>query len=60
MTPHETKGRHVELHKNLDELLACFVGETGKLFSETTVMELMKWSHEMTKKPTCAEKNKSG
>ena len=57
MTPHETKGRHVELHESLDELIACFITETEKLPSQTTLMEFMEWSHEMTKKPTCADKN---
>jgi hypothetical protein len=56
MTPHETKGRHVELHRNLDELIACYISETEKLLSNTTVMELMEWSHEMTKTPTCVGK----
>lgn len=56
MTPHETKGRHVELHHSFDELLACFISETGNLPSSTTVFEFMEWSHQMTKTPTCAEK----
>lgn len=56
MTPHETKGRHVELHQKLDELIACFITETEKLPSKTTLMEFMEWSHEMTKTPTCVGK----
>jgi hypothetical protein len=46
----------VELHKSLDELIACFFTETEKLPSKTTLMEFMNWSHEMTKNPTCAGK----
>ena len=58
LTPHEIKQRHVELHQSLDELVACFVYETGKLFSKTSVMELVEWSHQMTKKPTCISHDK--
>jgi hypothetical protein len=57
VTPHETKGRHVELHRSLDELLACFFSETEKLPSDTPIMDLIKWSHEMTINPTCIDKN---
>ncbi len=46
------KERHIELHKMLDELVADMVTHTSMLPSKTTVMELMQWSHEQTKKPT--------
>ena len=43
--------RHIELHKSLDELIADFILHTQKLLSETTVMELMEWTHEQTINP---------
>ena len=48
----EHKKRHVELHRSLDELVADFVAQTGRLPSETTIMDLMRWSHEQTIAPT--------
>lgn len=45
------KARREELHKALDELVADFIRHTGGLPSETTVLALMGWSHEQTKKP---------
>jgi hypothetical protein len=42
---------HVELHKALDELVACYIGEVTKLSSRpspllagTNLLEFMKWS----------------
>ncbi|KKN76723.1 hypothetical protein LCGC14_0366940 [marine sediment metagenome] len=57
MARHDKKDmtkRHVKLHRNLDELIACFYIETGLLAGTTTLMEFMEWSHKMTVKPTCA------
>lgn len=51
-----TRSRHVELHRGLDELIACFIADTGRLPSETTLMELMIWSNEQTTAPSCAQK----
>lgn len=48
----EHQKRHIELHRMLDELTADMIKNTDKLPSETTVMELMKWSYEQTKNPT--------
>ena len=48
MTAQEHREKHKELHKALDELAADYMSETEKLPSETTVMELMQWSHEQT------------
>jgi len=42
--------RHQELHGNLDELAADCMMDTGNLMSETSVMELMAWSHQQTEK----------
>lgn len=44
----EHKERHKVLHKMLDELIADFIADTRKMPSQTTIMELMKWSHEQT------------
>ena len=43
--------RHIQLHKSLDELIADFIGHTGKLPSKTTILELMQWSFEQTINP---------
>jgi len=44
--------RHQELHKSLDELVADMIDQTTRTPSNTTVMELIKWSFEQTKNPT--------
>jgi len=48
--------RHLKLHRNLDELIACFYIQTGLLSSNITLAEFMQWSHQMTLQPTCTEK----
>ena len=52
MTFGDHKIRHEELHRALDELCADFIGQMGKLPSNTPIYELMKWSHEQTINPT--------
>lgn len=52
MTNEEHKQRHVELHKKFDELLADFIGHTGRLPSETNLIEFMNWSYRQTLDPT--------
>ena len=52
ITKEEHLERHKELHRELDELLADYVYHTKKLFSESTIMELMEWSHQQTQNPT--------
>lgn len=52
MSEVEHKKRHIKLHRNFDELVADFVAQTGRLISETTIMDLMRWSHEQTIVPT--------
>lgn len=52
LTEGEHRLRHKQLHKSLDELSADFINHTGKLLSETTIMELMIWSFEQTKNPS--------
>lgn len=52
MTPEEHRQRHVELHRKLDELVADFISCTGKLPSQTNLMEFMKWAYQQTIQPT--------
>ena len=56
MTPDEHRERHALLHKMLDELVADYLTEAArypspKLPSNTTILELMKWSHAQTINP---------
>jgi hypothetical protein len=45
--------RHVELHQALDELAADWVVHQprGKVFSNSSIMELIQWSHVQTIEP---------
>jgi len=52
MNPEQHKKRHEELHKCLDELVADFILHSEKRPSETSVMELMQWSHNQTINPS--------
>jgi len=47
--------RHKELHRALDELAADFITHTGKLPSQSTIIELMQWSHKQTTDPDVKE-----
>ena len=49
MDEKEHKIRHQVLHKELDELVADFIQETGKRPSETSLIDFMTWSFEQTK-----------
>ena len=52
----EHRQRHVELHKNLDELVADWIiHNPGKFPSSTTILELIRWSHQQTIVPTDEE-----
>lgn len=51
MNKEEHKKRHIELHKILDELVADFINITGKMPSQTNLLELMNWSFEQTQNP---------
>lgn len=46
------KARHRFLHGSLDELVADFIDHTGRLPSETSVMELMEWAYKQTISPS--------
>lgn len=53
MDKEEHKARHQLLHRELDELVADFIRHTkGTAPSQTSIMELMKWSHQQTINPT--------
>jgi len=39
--------RHTELHQALDELCACYFSQTRKLFSQSTILELMQFSSKL-------------
>lgn len=52
MTRDEHIAEHKRLHRALDQLITDFARNTGKLFDETTVTELMQWSHRQTIKPS--------
>lgn len=54
MTKEKHKERHLELHKNLDELIADYIMHNDKMLTETTVFELMQWSYTQTVDPTPA------
>lgn len=41
--------RHKDLHRLLDELVACMVDNTSMLPSTTSVLELMEWSKRQAK-----------
>lgn len=48
----DNRARHKELHKALDELVACYVtSNKGKGLNNTTLMDLMRWSHAATEDP---------
>lgn len=42
---------HVRLHRALDNLVADWIGKTGRLPSKSSVLRLMEWSHKQTRDP---------
>lgn len=52
MNREEHRQRHVQLHRAFDELLADYIAQSPRsmtrLPSRTSVMRLLKWSHEQT------------
>ena len=48
----------IHKHDMLDSIVAVFLDETGKLPSDTTIMELMKWSDRKTKGIPNAKKSR--
>ena len=49
---------NINKHGLLDSIVATFLDETGRLPSDTTIMELMKWSDRKTKGITNAKKSR--
>ncbi len=52
MTNKKHKQKHIALHNNLDELVADWIMETGGLPSQSSILELINWSHKQTIKPS--------
>ena len=52
LSEEEHKKIHIALHQNLDQLIADYITCTGKLPSETRVIDLIKWSHKQCENPT--------
>lgn len=52
MNQKEHKQRHVQLHKKFDELLADFIGHTGRLPSQTSLIDFLNWSYQQTISPS--------
>lgn len=61
MTQEQHQERHLQLHKSLDELAADWLQHqplnSDKRFSNTTIMELMQWSHQQTIDPVSFKTN---
>lgn len=55
MTHYEHKERHRLLHYYLDELVADFMLLTGKLATDTTVADLLKWANSQQSVPDIPE-----
>ena len=56
-----TIARHKILHGNLDELVACYIATTRKSLRNTSVMELIEWSHNATlDESVCGTRPKGG
>lgn len=54
MKPEEHQAEHVRLHRALDSLVACYLSQRGepRKSIHDEIFDLMKWSFEMTEKPT--------
>ena len=57
MKESDHRKRHIKLHKFFDELVEDGIKYGGLLPSQATVLDLMRWSHDQTIKPTSIEKN---
>ena len=51
MNKTEHRERHIELHRNLDELLNDAIQYGGIFPSKATVLDLLRWSFEQTVEP---------
>jgi len=52
MTKDEHRKIHIDLHHNLDQLVADCMSHTGLLPSKSSIMDLMEWSYKQTIEPT--------
>ena len=52
MNTEEHKQRHIELHKSLDELMGDFVADTGRMLSQTNMLDFLNWSYQQTVFPS--------
>lgn len=61
MTPEEHQQEHIRLHNDLDELLACYLGENRYPERRTSIhdeiLDLMKWSHDKSLIPSDTPEN---
>jgi len=51
-TIEDHKKIHLDLHTNLDKLVADWIDETGMVPSEQSILALMNWSHRQTINPS--------
>ena len=59
--PHDPPDkRHELLHACLDELVACYITSTHGRPSETTVMDLLKWSYSVAQDPSGCRLHREG
>lgn len=46
------KAEHNKLHKSLDMLVADYILHTGRTLGNSSIMDLIMWSHSQTITPT--------
>ena len=44
---------HKELHRSLDQIVACLIENTNWNLTDKSIMELIGWSHQQTIEPVC-------
>ena len=52
-TKEELAQIHKDLHRALDQLVACYIENTERRLGESTIMDLIEWSHGQTVNPSC-------
>ena len=55
----QLRQRHQELHRALDELLACFMEQCDGPVTQFPIRELLEFSYAQTQNPTCKAKGVS-
>lgn len=56
----DVQARHQFLHACFDELLACWIDQTGQVPSEFSLLDFVRWSHGMVQDPTCFDDREPG